>query len=267
MNEDLINQIKRNIKKTGYPLEFETSKIVKENGWRVTVHPLHYIEETEKLFKETGNLSEMDIVAVKTLPKSQILIYLIIECKKSAKPWVFFRGDAVANVYSLNIASVDDEARYRMISKSEYCKKHHYFKDSNFCVWYMPPKLAEASETEKRPEEKPNEIFKAIAQLITGLNFYVERSEEKFYKYKLTAIDTEIFHPVIVLDGNLFEANLSGEDLEVTPVEHVKLITSLELKEPRPMKETDQTSLISQKQIIIDVLKKEFLKKFLGFFE
>jgi hypothetical protein len=88
-NEKLEKDILEELKKTGYPTEVVSSSIIQQFGWGITHNP-SYLDDIEKCSRE------YDIRAYKawnfsTLENDRRLgVFLLAECKKSAKPWVFF---------------------------------------------------------------------------------------------------------------------------------------------------------------------------------
>jgi len=71
---DLIDKVKKAITDSGFPLEMQMAKVLRENDWTVALGQ-RYVDF------ETGVLREMDIVAERSI--GGIRINLFIECKKS----------------------------------------------------------------------------------------------------------------------------------------------------------------------------------------
>jgi len=90
MPEDKIKRILRDIEEQGFPLEVRTSEFLEARGWEVT-NQAGYTDYEE------GKQRTVDIVAEKNLflrPDEFTLdLWLIIECKQSNKPWVFYASD------------------------------------------------------------------------------------------------------------------------------------------------------------------------------
>jgi len=271
MSDDRVAKIKRNIGKTGHPLEFYVFKTLRDNNWSVYPHPL-YLPETDT----TGKYFEVDVAACKLNTKSRILSSLIIECKKSEKPWVFFKDKSNLSIYALTLSSLDDDEAYLELEKLEYAKTHHYFKDDNFCTWYMHPLLSAASDSPevKNLERQPNQIYDAINQVINALKFYYNQSSNVFkylqserFELQLHTHHTDIFYPIIVLEGDLFEAELTNDPV-VIPVNHIKFNINIEIEKPFKITRPSGThALLARKNVVIDIVKKEFLANFLEYFK
>ena len=116
MTKDEIDFIKKEIERSGFPLEIEVSSILKEDGWEVLPSSI-YFDEDEKSWRE------IDIKAYKSADSSsqnesikpyRLTLALIIECKKSEKfAWVFFPQprskedlSRVTNIVSLDFLTV-----------------------------------------------------------------------------------------------------------------------------------------------------------------
>jgi hypothetical protein len=89
-NEKLEKDILHELEKTGYPTEVVSSSILQQHGWGVTHNP-SYRDDLE------GGNREYDIRVYKSWKYSiskednkPLDVFLLIECKKSEQPWVFF---------------------------------------------------------------------------------------------------------------------------------------------------------------------------------
>nr|MDO8080825.1 hypothetical protein [Candidatus Freyarchaeota archaeon] len=116
MAKDEIGFIKKEIERSGFPLEIEISSILKEDEWEVLPSSPYYD-------KDEGKWREIDIKAYKSAERSsqggsikpyRLTLALIIECKKSDEfAWVFFpqpRNEEeltqVTNIVSLDFLTV-----------------------------------------------------------------------------------------------------------------------------------------------------------------
>jgi hypothetical protein len=80
-------KILQELQKTGYPTEIVSASLMQWRGWGV-IHNPTYLDDSEDRSRE------FDIRAYKSFDfedgRFSIGVYLITECKKSEKPWVFF---------------------------------------------------------------------------------------------------------------------------------------------------------------------------------
>lgn len=70
----LIEKIKEGLIKSGFPLEMEVGKILKDNNWKFNTGNFYTDLETQKI-------RELDIAAAKNINTIEVVLY--IECKKS----------------------------------------------------------------------------------------------------------------------------------------------------------------------------------------
>ncbi|WP_147444835.1 hypothetical protein [Corallococcus sp. CA053C] len=83
---DLLQQVKKAIASSGYPLEQRVAHALQKHGWH-TFHSVTYYNNALKSERE------LDILAYKLINERRI--ELRISCKRSAsKPWIFFTEDA-----------------------------------------------------------------------------------------------------------------------------------------------------------------------------
>jgi len=89
MPENEISQILKDMEEHGFPLEVKTSEVLETKGWEVT-------NQAAYTDYEEGKQKTVDVIAEKDLLKNAELtvgLFLVIECKRSTKPWVFYATD------------------------------------------------------------------------------------------------------------------------------------------------------------------------------
>jgi hypothetical protein len=103
---DLDGQVRKWLDTEGYPLEYAVARELRRNRFR-TFHGLSYVD------RSTGRPREIDVVA--ELQSSDRAIWLTIECKASALPWVVLTEESRPADWGLFIASSSAhwEARIR----------------------------------------------------------------------------------------------------------------------------------------------------------
>jgi len=93
MTGALIDKIKLEIEKSGHPVSLKVSQMLNKHGWFVKNAPRFSLPKME-------NFLEIDVVGIK---KSNFIgdswDYLIIECKKQDKPWIFFKQDKKMSMF------------------------------------------------------------------------------------------------------------------------------------------------------------------------
>ena len=245
----IIDAIKREIEKSGFPLELYVLNICsKKNTGRMP--SIRYIYE--------GNLREIDLWAffeeINLNPKKgenlqHTSVNMIIECKKSKdKPWVFFSSGLYPSTdvfcFTKYVSGFDlyfrREKKHSLLSRIyKNLRKNHYMdKKVPRCITYF-----EAF----KDHSSPSEIYKAIDSLLSFLcykrdSFLKRRSELDF--------STDFLFPIIVLDGSLFEARVNGDEINVEEQNHIQLRTDYR-----------------EEIFIVDVVKKEYFEKFFNLIE
>lgn len=215
-NDNLQSNILQEVKKTGFPTEVICAEIMQKQGWGV-LHSPSYWDETEKISRE------FDLRAFKQWKYTTkggefyIGIYLVTECKKSEKPWVFFKTPENHKTSgSQFIKAVDkfiftDVYRTKSQLSDDVLKDiHHYFQSPELArTFYEPFKGQEKSDSSQM-------IYSAIMSSIKATLFHLrDKKHDNF---------TSIYYPVIVFNGNMYTAKVKSlDDIELLPSEHIQL--------------------------------------------
>jgi len=214
---EFVEKIENDIRKSGFPLEmFVLNVCSTKNTGRMPSVRYEYLDK----------LREIDLLAFfETIAASHhTSTDLIIECKKSSeKPWVFFstpsyKFDSVASFikYASDFDAYFGKRGFVPLLAQIYpgLKVGHY-SDSGVprCVSYY-----EAF----RSTSAPSEIYGAIDSVITYLNY---RRSSRLKASEEFGTFSEFYLPVIVLDGNLFEATVELDQVSVRARPHIQLRT------------------------------------------
>jgi hypothetical protein len=223
MDEEIVSKITKEIKQSGFPLEIYCLNICsKKNTGRMP--NIRYSYE--------GNLREIDLYAffeeINLDPREgENLQYtstsIVVECKKSKYPWVFFSSNmygsedvfCFAKYYSdfdlyfagINAPNLRTQI-YRKLRKNHY----KYNKGVPYCLSYF--------EAFRKPDA-PSEIYKAIESVLSFLNFRIESRKSRALEKR--GYFTEFFCPVVVLEGSLFEAEIEEDEIYVKKTDHIHL--------------------------------------------
>jgi len=245
----MIDKIKKEIEKSGFPLELYVINICsKKNTGRMPNIRYTYEEK----------LREIDLYAffeeIRIEPKKGVNLQhtstaMIIECKMSKdKPWVFFSTGMYqfTNVFSFTkyISEFDlyfhRESKYPLLGQIYRNMSNNHYKDKAIhrCITYF--------EAFKRPSSH-SEIYKGIESVLSFLcykreHFSKRRNELGFF--------TVFFFPIIVFDGHLFEANIEEDIVNVKEQNHIQLRT-----------------FYHEEMFIIDIVKKEYFENFFNIIE
>jgi hypothetical protein len=213
--KDEIHRIEKDTQQSGFPLEIEVTAILKKSGWDVQ-NQVYYQD------KDEGKPRSVDVIATKAWFESfgvydRFSITLVIECKKSVKPWVFFMTSKSRNLFEFpffyikNFSQPELEKSINFIKWSQ--EQMHYVSSSRECavISYEPFK-----------EGKGQEILEATHQVTKALKDHLE-----FCKKAATMISMEpafLLYPVIVFDGHIFEYAVQNEDLKISRSDYVQFL-------------------------------------------
>ncbi|WP_138752789.1 hypothetical protein [Paenibacillus sinopodophylli] len=209
-DEDLIERVKKEINKTGFPLEIRIGNLLINRDYYVT-HSKFYVDEEE------GKSREIDIRAIKNYTfldedkKVFVRNSIHIECKKSDnKPWVFMSSDKTGSDPGLDDIFVFSRKRsvipLSIIDKLQGV--HPFSKKSNVARGYF--EAFKGNETGEM-------IFKAITSSVKS-SLYNRGIDEQ---YSNDIEDINFYYPLIVFEGNMFEATIINDDINVTEVDSV----------------------------------------------
>ena len=217
--DTLSQKISEDIERTGYPTELTVGKILEQKGWELHYN-VYYIDEDERKGRE------IDIVATEVIYHKELPIHieysLICAVKKSSKPWVVFSTEAtglegggwnwlhVSENLNGNILPADKIDANSTISQFRRLGHayHVAFQNNNSSILEALSSAVKASEQHRKHYEE----------------WYEEdrRSDEARKKSSKKYHSLVILEPMIILDGQLYEAYLNVEKkLIVKKVNHI----------------------------------------------
>lgn len=204
--EDVIEKIRKEIAKTGYPHELQVSKLLENFGYFIA-NNLYYIDHDE------GKGREVDLRALKNITFKQdgkeyfVRLCLLIECKKSIKnkPWVIFTSEQ----------TVYDKAFYELDYKGGAAGfdflKFDEFLDKLALI--HPPvgfeRLGRSFFEPFKGHEGKSTIFKSLT---TSVKATIAMRDQKFAAYERSIC---FYYPLIIFDGRLFESYLKNDEVIV----------------------------------------------------
>ncbi|MDD3175138.1 MAG: hypothetical protein PHU51_01525 [Candidatus Nanoarchaeia archaeon] len=253
VNESIEEQIRKDLLKSGFPLELNVASILEDKGWNVLQN--EYISEGDHEY-------EIDIIAFKIFEAEyenitfKLRTRFIIECKKSEKhPWVFFMREKQEfdTSYKLlkRISNFGINRPFRLKSNGSsedinFLKNEIGYDDLNVFKWNN--KSTSYCQAFRDPN-KENQIYFAIKSLLRNLKIIQNKLNKSLYDGQWTEIFLNIDFPVIVLDGNLFECFLKKGDLKINSSSEIPFITNY--------------GETNQEKILINILKINQLENFI----
>lgn len=215
--------------------------------------------------EETAKAREIDCVAMKgtsslehyqkedfksLVSKGFQALRLVIECKKSTKPWLFYttRPDMLSAFYIKYLGSIPENST-QVLERSEKGLFPKDFLSSLHSYFLLKSTRLAQKYYEPFTEGKGRQIFDASLKVIKAL---------RYDKQKLDRLITEmkpknplvIYYPIIVFEGNLYELKIQKKKNRISPIEYVQLDVNY----------VDQVYRI-------DVLVKSFFQKFISYLD
>jgi hypothetical protein len=251
MTQEKYANLKKIIEDSGHPVSLKASTILQKKGWNVRNSPRY----PSKI--EPNVLMEIDIVCRK---ESKLLkdasCELIIECKKQNDPWIFFtQNQRNGDAFTLNVNFAGFYEGYISNSKeNELPFQNHFYYDKNLCTYFIVGGKKIDDGRKPRYGGPSATIDRAINQVYKAINFYLHQGYNEI---------PEFYFPIIVFDGELFEASYPNGELEIKPSNHISLYFEVEFDKPEFLENVKSTDYRLSKPYIIDVVKLNYLEQFL----
>ncbi len=255
-NDSVQSKILQELKKTGFPTEVICADIMQKCGWGVLHNP-SYWDDSEKVSREFDIRAYKNWKYITPGGNYFLAVYLIVECKKSEKPWVFFSSPETFSTRLSQFIKTSDSFIFTNSSHSEsqisdaiLLETHHYFKNPKLArTFYEPFKGQEKSDMSQM-------IYSAIMSSVKATLFHSQDRRSDEYTF--------IYYPMIIFNGNMYDAQVKSlNDIELVPSEHIRLSFNYML----PKSSKHSTIWEQQERFIIDVVHYGYLEKFLGIVE
>lgn len=218
MKEDFKKQIIDSLKKGGFPTELKVGKILDERDW-FNISNYIYVDKTKNISRE------IDFYCVKHSNSNDYLTarfeaQLIVEVKKSEKPWAFF-------IQKIKKEFGDEKVSHNNFSSVSYQNINHLMWDRLY--FDFPSENCDfnsSSYAEVFRETEISNIYKAIDSVTKACYHFrttneIERHKKKpeddsFASDLFESIDllrpslVNVFIPIVVVDTILVKAELDN---------------------------------------------------------
>jgi hypothetical protein len=261
MNEE--ENIIKELKDSGYPLEIEATLVLESKGWNV-------LNQEGYLDIEENKWRTIDILASKNMDLSSSSVYkrlhfsLAIECKKLEKPWVFWTREKKP------LRIFDPISAFGLIKIESKPQLHPlHFENIANCFHYYSARFNKVALIPYEPFLKSGKsiIFEAKSQVIKFLLYEMKRTQDFFvaeeYKEKAkpqykTINLIALYFPLIIIDGKLYEMEFEKDEPKLVSSNHIQYLTSFGFQNPDKNYSGD---------FLIDIIKIDFLKEYLDMVE
>lgn len=245
--ETLKEKLLKDIKETGYPLELQISNIFEKNGWDV-LHNAYYIDKDEKKGREI-DLIVSDFQSQSDEKNKQYIEYsysLIIEIKQAnAKPWVFFTNSEDRRHFPHHIALNSSAEKNRLMRPFAF--NNHFLNKTGKSFYEGFTKNGGRDD-----------IFKALSGSVKAMYHFKENSFASGDKSPDLIIES--FAPMIIVDGELFEAYINSKnELELVESNYVQV--AFNYLSPNYISDTSQRA---KNEFLVHVVRYSYLSEFLG---
>jgi len=251
---DLLSRVKAEILKTGYPTQVRLADFLQRELWGVVQSPA-YLDDVEGISREYDLRAYREWTVAGTSPPFLIGVYLIIECKKSDKPWVFFTteathlrgrlGELIRGKVADKIVFATRNSSAAYLTDDDLLSFHHYFRGARLAHSYFEPFKG------KDPRDASPTIFSAMLSCTKPTLFlHKDRPIERWLR---------IHYPVVVFDGQLLDARIR-EDGEIELVRVPSLIVEFSYMAPNPSPRTQ--SWENEERFYIDVVSSQGVRDF-----
>ena len=248
------------LQKTGYPTEIISASVMQRRNWGI-IHNPSYLDDSEGRSREFDIRAYQQRVFTLSDKKYSVGMFLITECKKSEKPWVFFTTLEKHNYSRLgkfikwSMASrqvfSSDYSSNAMILDDELRKFHHYFQQKHVARTFHEPFKGQEKSSHT------SMIYSAVMSSIKATLFHLNEVSSQ------SALI--VYYPLIVFSGDLFEARVgSAKDIKLFPVNYIQL--SFNYITRHESRQSDWAREIPH-NFIVDIVQENYLEKFLEVIE
>ena len=207
----MIEKLKEWLDKQGYPLEMKVATELLNNDFQ-PLQSNYYIDPQSEKHREIDVVGQIGF----TLNGHNIFFKLIVECKNNiAKPWITFSS----NSHIVSEKNFLTQRPSTGIGRSylDYLYDNNLFDEADY--FKRPSSFAynatQAFETES------DKVYSAMMSIVNATMYRRDKlnSDLKYNKY------CEIYFPIIVLGGKLFDCHLDeSNEMKVLEVDHKILL-------------------------------------------
>jgi hypothetical protein len=213
---DIKERLKREIEKSGYPLEIQLIYFLRNSNW-VALPQDYYFDKELQLERQ------IDIMATpffKTWKKRNASLspfifnwFLAIECKKTNRNWVFFPiSELVISCSGQYVDFLEAKTGMSLMDEIIPYRFGHYsdFREAAYVFTVFP--------------KGKDEIFEAKTQILKYISY--QKNERILALKNSKGYNLEFWFPIIVVDGSIWQAKISQNKVDdIEKVDHVLLKT------------------------------------------
>jgi hypothetical protein len=211
------------IARSGYPIEQRVAKTIREHGYLVQTNPAY----TDP---ETGKSREYDISAIQAsmLGRSTtdaVWTLLVCECENNEQPIVFFTSESALGFMNLKYSGLP----VKIISGNQLVPLWEFVGTKRFHHYGQGPVATQYCTFHRKSDSAPwvashSDAHQTFLALVNAVEHGIEdhcnnwvppsRSKER--------INLQFFYPLLVLQGDIYEAKIDESAPTIREVEHVQ---------------------------------------------
>lgn len=208
----LAEKVAEWLRKGGYPLEMRTASTLRQHSALSVVQSDYFRDPI------TGKHREIDIVASRDGAfdtMANVRAEAIIECKRTDdKPWVAFHADRTLEPPHSIRERMASEAGARWLELGTF--RESFAQQQVFSV----DAPAYAVVTALGDQESGGNAYAACSSVYAAATARLAALEDDQRR-----VPVAVAFPVVVVSGQMFSARLAeGDDIQLTPVEHVQVL-------------------------------------------
>jgi hypothetical protein len=238
----LIQNLLKDIKKTGYPTELKASNLFEKKDWKISENE-YFIDEDEKKGREIDLHAHTNIYI-----KEPFHIYfwsmLSVEIKKSKKPWVIFTSNK----------RMTDTGGYGLLNHMHNINKD-FLSYKDIMKEHPSSEFIRLGRTEHVAFTKNNnpQIFSAILSSVKASIEQHRIAKEHKEAFNEESYDATFYSPVVLVDGKLFESYIDeNNNIKLEESDHI--VYSFNYVSPK----------YSNKQYLVDIVTLNGLNNYLS---
>jgi len=255
MNKITLKEIKTTVEKSGYLMEQELLPRIERFGYFVT--PNHNFMD-----QDTGISREIDIHAIGGQQISRgkfdfIFPVILTECKNNETPFIFFTHDYIfKGILSLNDALISglpkeiEDKNKELISLCDFLKMYKFHHHAQ--IERISTQFCKITRNGQRLEANQEMVYdKIVVPLIKAVDSEIKNHfKPKEVISEEEEINLQIYYPLIILSGQLYEWYIRKGRNHLRPVKHVVFLRNYETR-------------MIKGEFKIDVITKDYLNTYL----
>jgi hypothetical protein len=238
------------IARSGYPIEQRVAQAIREHGYSVQTNPAYTDPETGK--SREYDISAINLAMIRRRTIDAVWPLLVCECENNEQPIVFFTSESFLGFMNLKYSGLPVKiiSAKRLVPLWEFLgtkRFHHYGQGkvaTQYCTFHRKNESARWTASHSEAHQTFLTLVNAVEHGIDDCGSWVSpgRSKER--------INVQIFYPLLVLQGDIYEAQTDTSPLVIQEVEHVQYYK--EIWDGR-----------GNKTYYIDVITERYLSKYL----